>query len=85
MTIYTVKLTDGSNFRMSADMVQASAPISADFHGEDEWQGTPYQTANARHDAEQAAKLVNDYFCACGDDSQVESVERTGGDNDDQA
>ena len=76
MTIYTVKLSDGSKFRMSADMVQAAASISVDFHDDDEWQNTPYQTADAGHDATLAAELVADYFRAGPeDDSKVEAVE----------
>lgn len=78
MTIFIVKLDDGSKFEMSADLVQASAPISANFHGgDDDWQNTPYQTADARHDEDAAAKLVNDYFRAADDDSEVETVTRT--------
>jgi hypothetical protein len=77
MNTYLVTLDDGSTFLMKADMVQAAASISANFHGEeDDWQGTPFQTANARHSAGTAAELVNDYFRGHGDDSAVMSVER---------
>jgi hypothetical protein len=75
MTIYLVTLDDGSTFRMSADLVQAAAPISVDFHGEDNWQSTPYQTADARHDCYRAATLANDYFRGADDDSEVDAVD----------
>jgi hypothetical protein len=78
MTLYRVTLDDGSKFLMEADLVQASAPISANFHDPNEdgnWQGTPFQTADARHDKHQAAKIVNDYFRGGPDDySEVEKV-----------
>ncbi len=74
--IYTVKLDDGTSFRMQADMTQAAAPISVTFHdGESWWQGTPYQTADARHNEVEAANLVNDYFRESDDDSKVVGVE----------
>ncbi len=77
MTIYTVTLTDNSTFRMSANLAEAAAAIRVNFHGgDDEWQSTPYQTADARHCAERAAELVNDYFRGgADDDSEVERVE----------
>jgi len=79
MAVYTVTLADGQKFQMRADMVQAAAPISANFHGggEQDWQWTPYQTADARHRAFRAAELVAEYFSAGEDDcTEVESVER---------
>ena len=77
MTIYRVTLTDGQKFQMNANLVQASASISVNFHGgDDDWQGTPYQTADARHDATRAAELVAEYFRAGPDDcTEVETVE----------
>ena len=77
MAIYKVTLADGQKFLMDADLVQASAPIHADFHEEgDSWQFTPYQTADASHDATKAAELVAEYFKADADDcTEVESVE----------
>jgi hypothetical protein len=77
MTIYNVRLEDGQRFQMSADMVQAAASISANFHGDDDtWQGTPFQTADATHDARKAATLVAEYFSTGDDDcTEVDTVE----------
>jgi hypothetical protein len=59
---YKVKLADGQTFTMSADMVEASASISTNWTGEDDgWSVTPYQTADAQHYAERAAKLCAEY------------------------
>ena len=78
MATYRVTLTDGQKFMMSADMAQAAARISANFHaGDEDWQGTPYQTADARHNAYRAAELVAEYFRAGPDDcTEVEDVDR---------
>lgn len=77
MTIYRVTLEDGQTFLMSANMTEASAPISANFHGgDDSWQDTPYQTADARHNANIAAELVAEYFATGPDDCvEVQSVD----------
>lgn len=76
MTTYIVTLADGQKFKMAADLVQASAPISANFHGPDDWQNTPFQTADARHDETRAAELVAEYFSTGDDDcTEVESVD----------
>jgi hypothetical protein len=77
MTTFTVKLHDGQSFQMEADLSQASASISANFHGDDDtWQVTPYQTADARHNKFEAARLVAEYFSAGEDDcTAVSKVE----------
>ena len=65
MTEYLVTLTDGQTFLMSADTARAESPISANWHYDedpDDWQGTPYQCADATHSAEAAADLVAYYF-----------------------
>jgi len=83
ITTYRVTLTDGQKFLMSANMVEASASISANFHGDDDWQGTPFQTADARHNAYAAAELVAEYFSTGADDcTDVWSVDPIGNDND---
>ena len=57
---------------MSANLSEASAPISAYFGADPfhagasddkgrAWEPTPYQTADARHNLRAAAKLVADY------------------------
>jgi len=64
-TVYRVTLFGGETFRMSADLVEASAGISASWFEDDEidaWQATPYQTADARHDRTAAAQMVTAYF-----------------------
>ena len=75
--IYRVTLTDGPNFLMDADLVEASAQISANwFPGDDTaWQGTPYQTADARHREFDAARLCAEYFAGQDDCTEVESVD----------
>lgn len=77
--IHIVELTDGQAFAMDADMSDASAPISANFHdakSDSDWQPTPYQTADARHDIERAAQLVAEYFSEGESDcTTVKSVE----------
>jgi hypothetical protein len=88
MTDYRVTLSDGQTFLMSADMIQASASISANFHyasdGDYAWQSTPYQTADACHDIDRAAGLVAEYFAVDEDDCfEVESVHALGSDEDD--
>ena len=74
--IYNVTLNDGTTFQIEFDIVEATAPILVRFDNtddEDNWQGTPYQTADA-NDEVVAAGLVNDYFREHGDWSQVQSV-----------
>lgn len=77
MTIFRVELQDGQSFQMGADLSQASASISANFHGDDDtWQITPYQTADARHNKFEAARLAAEYFSAGEDDcTSVSKVE----------
>lgn len=59
---YEVKLADGQAFTMSADMVEASASIRTNWSGEaDGWSLTPYQTADAQHYVERAARLCAQY------------------------
>ena len=79
MATYRVTLTDGQTFQMSADLVQATGGIEANFHGGDgDWQITPYQTADARHSPVRAAELVAEYFSTGADDcTDVETVECT--------
>lgn len=79
-THYLITLTDGQRFRMSANLVEASASIAVSFPWQDEddepvWQPTPYQTADARHDTHRAAELCAEYFATDVDDcTEVASV-----------
>ena len=79
INIHTVTLKDGSTFLMHFDGAKASAPITANFHdGEanEDWQGTPYQTANAGHDEHRAAELVAEYFQQYDNDCvEIKSVD----------
>lgn len=85
---YRVTETSGDSWLLFADMQQASAPISYDYHQEPgSCDVTPYQTADARHDIDRAAALVLHYIdrgscataqdedaeCDCGD--RIESVD----------
>lgn len=53
-----------SSFRISVDLTQSSAPISANFDPDrdaESWEVFPYQTADARHALESAIRLVLEY------------------------
>lgn len=83
-TTYLVTLTDGQQFRMSANLAEASAPIQVSFPDQDDdgpvWQGTPFQTADARHSDHAAAALCAEYFSAGDEDcTDVRSVEAADG------
>jgi hypothetical protein len=79
MTVYRVTLADGQRFVMSGNFAQAAAPITVNFHDprdENDWQVTPYQTADARHSPDRAAELLAEHFSTGDDDcTEVESVE----------
>ena len=84
MTIYKLKTEDGVVY-VSADLVQASAPIYTYFgntphydeDGEEtdldglSWQPTPYQTADCQHYEARLAKLVAEY-CDMGEVAAIE-------------
>jgi hypothetical protein len=53
---------------VSADWAQASSAIKVSWHkpgnhpdGDDDWQSTPFQVADARHSPREAARLVSDW------------------------
>lgn len=46
--------------RFSCDLAQASSPIRVQ-DGDGDWQSTPYQVADARHDEYRALRLVVEY------------------------
>jgi hypothetical protein len=77
--VYAVELADGQAFVFSANLVEASAGISVNFHDADrasDWQITPYQTADARHDAFTAACILAEHYATGSDDcTTVASVE----------
>ncbi len=78
MTTYTVTLADGQTFLMEADLSKSSAAIRANFHSDEDgnnWQSTPYQTADADHFDFKAATLVAEYFADGDDCIEVERVE----------
>lgn len=80
MTTYRVTMSGGWTFHFSAKLAEPSAPIAVNFHDVDDdedWQPTPYQTANACHDARRAAELLAAHFATAddADDDEVESVE----------
>ena len=73
-TRYTVRMTSGEKWTMLADMAEASAQIQHEADGE--VYSTPFQTADARHDAMRAAEICADYWARqSGDTDTVESVE----------
>lgn len=78
MVTYAVKVKEpGDCFAMQMDPEQSASPIVANFHGgENDWQYTPYQVADADHNCEIAAKMVNEYFAdKAGEDApEIESV-----------
>lgn len=83
MTIYKIETDEGEMFA-SADLSEASAPISTyfgsdPFGGDDDnmfgWNVTPYQTADAQHYEDRMAALVADY-CDMGKVISVEVYEQ---------
>lgn len=83
MSTYQVTETSGEKWILIADMVQASAPIKYDYHQEKEGgsvTSTPYQTADARHQIDDAAVLVLHYMdrasCAQDDDHECDCADR---------
>jgi hypothetical protein len=63
---YTAKMPWGDKLIVSADLVEASAPIctvTEDEDGEESLDSTPYQTADARHRELDAVMLAVEY---CG-------------------
>jgi hypothetical protein len=71
---YLVTMASGDTWIMRADMANAAAPIRfVDDEGRE--QSTPYQTADARHNAGNAAALVVAYWISQGGDrDDVRSV-----------
>lgn len=70
MTQYECRTKHGNTFSIECDMAEASAPISVcwwDPDDPDDWQITPYQTADARHNYWSAAELFLE------DDEELES------------
>lgn len=50
-------------FEYRADFSQASSNIMVRFHGEDgDWQATPFQVADARHDRATAERMIARHF-----------------------
>ena len=77
MTTYKATLEDGQTFHFTADLVEASGQIWANFHDldDDAWQVTPFQTADANHSQMRAAELLAEYFANGDDDcTDVETV-----------
>tara|TARA_R100001163_G_scaffold57751_1_gene45769 strand:- start:169 stop:474 length:306 start_codon:yes stop_codon:yes gene_type:complete len=89
--IYNVEMESGYKWRLVVcndnGLAEASANLKADFFDNlEELQGTPYQTADARHSEYEAATLVWQYFAEDEDeeDDEVESVEPYEDDEDDE-
>lgn len=82
MNTYKVTLEDGQVFMMSGNFAEASAGICVNFHDpsdDNDWQPTPYQTADARHSEFQAAELLAKHYATDDDDCiDVESVDNLG-------
>lgn len=58
MTIYAITTSWGEKVHFAADLTQASAPIcNVDDETLEIGSSTQYQTADARHDADEAARL----------------------------
>jgi len=78
LCVYLVTLADGQQFKMRANLVQASASIYVNWHNDDDddecWQCTPYQTATARHSELRAAELCASYLAAPDDCIEVLEV-----------
>jgi hypothetical protein len=75
-TTYRVTLADGQTFSMFANLTEASAPLRANFSGEEDGDVvSPYQTADAGHRKHRAAELLAEYFATEGDSTEVVFVE----------
>jgi hypothetical protein len=71
---YVARLRHGEDVVFSADLAQASAPILL-INDDGEPVGTPYCTADARHDDWNAAELVSNWQSSEDDDVEVRRVE----------
>ena len=75
MTDYRVTLTDNSTFVMTVD-TRPESPIRYTYWETDDWQSTPFQSADAGNSAERAADLVAEYAANEPDDcTTVKSVQ----------
>jgi len=78
MAEYLVTLADGQQFHMDGNFVEPSSAISVCFHDPKigiDWQITPFQTAAAHHDPEEAANLIAFRYATDDHDcTQVQSV-----------
>lgn len=54
-------IATGPDIEVSADFAQASSQLTFRAIGDEEWQPTPYQVADAAHDPERALRLVSDW------------------------
>lgn len=52
----------GHEVEIAFNAEQAAAPIKWREAGDDDWQATPYQTADAAHDSDEAVRLVLAYL-----------------------
>lgn len=57
-SIYEFKSGRGERLWIQADFAQASSQLRFSWHGPDEWQGSPFQVADASHRPLEACKLV---------------------------
>lgn len=79
---YTARMPWGETLIVSADLVEASAPIctvSEDDDGEESLDPTPYQTADARHREKDAVMLAVEYcgrewFAQPNDDRETDEI-----------
>jgi hypothetical protein len=49
-------------FEYEADFVEAASNITVRFDGHDDWQSTPFQVADAKHDRRRAERMIAEYF-----------------------
>ena len=79
MTTYKVTMKSGYEWYMFGDFSQASSSLTACFQDpkcDYDWQGSPYQVADARHIPGNAAELLWDHWSEWDDgDDAVASVE----------
>jgi hypothetical protein len=61
MTTYRISQDRSEDLIFCCDLDRAEAPIRYQGDTKDEWIQTPYQTADARHNLYEAARLACDY------------------------
>lgn len=74
-TVYEAKVGGDVRLVFRADFAQASSPI--EIEGEDGFNSTPYQVADARHKVREAADMLNGWCYSQGGEAWGEDEDVT--------